>query len=154
MKEKIQKLAQDLATAVTLLKEEKTEEAVAALETAAEGVAELTADATATEESIAAKDAEIVEKSAKIEKYASLNISTDNIETMMEELCCIKDMMTATTTAVDTMTKTASTKEDIAAIDARLETIEKARVARQISDEQRQSMEKSAITGLNLSPSA
>lgn len=157
MKEKIQKLAADLATAVTLLKEEKTEEAVAALETVSEGVATIEADATALEESVAAKDAEIVEKSAEIQKgaeeikkYANLSVSAENMAELLSDVASVKTMLTESAGIM----KTVSTKEDIGTITTRLETIEKAADSRQIRDENRGKMEKSAISGLDLTPRA
>lgn len=155
MKEQIQKLAQDLTAAVELLKEEKIPEATEALGQVADSVAALDAEATKADETLAAKDAElataneqVVEKDAQIAKYANLNISTEDLPSLFEELNSVKTMLTGVTEVM----KAASTKEDIATLGTRLETLEKAANSRQIQDEQRQSMQKSAIAGLDLTP--
>lgn len=155
MKENIQKLAKDFATAVQMLKEEKLPEATEALEAISDTVAALETEATAADEALAAKDAEIVEKSTEIQKnaeaiakYASLNISVDSMASLVDDMKVIKDMMGGNAEVM----KSVSTKEDMTAIEKRLETIEKAGESRQLQEGKRESMAKSAIAGLDLSP--
>lgn len=150
MKENIQKLSEGLVSAVTLLKEGKTEEAVTALEATAETVTKATEEAEAIEKSIIEKDAEIAKQTEEIKKSASLYISADDLSGIVEELASVKVMLTGATEVM----KSASTKEDIASISERLDAIEKAKEERNIREDKRDDMKKSAIPGLNLNPNA
>lgn len=158
MKEKIQKLAASLASAATLLKEEKTDEAAAALGRIAEETEALAADAEAAEAASAEKDATIEKmsaeseaKTAEIKKYADLYVGASDLKALVDELASVKSLVSETVG----IAKASSTKDDVAAIGARLDAIEKAASSKQIQDERRSSMAKSAgISGLDLTPGA
>jgi hypothetical protein len=104
MKEQISNISKGLVSAVTLLKEGKTDEAVAALEKAAEDVVVAEAAATEVEKSIAEKD-EAIAKSAEtiaaneteIKKWSSLNVSTDTLPQLFEELGKVTSLMAGAT---------------------------------------------------------
>ncbi len=161
MKEKIQKFAADLAEAVKLLKEEDVEGATTALESAAEGIEALEKEATEAEETIEKSKTEIaksvtdlatanetIEKSAEeIKKWASLNVGADTMSALLTDIGSVKTMLS------DSVGIAKSTNESLEAIDARLETIEKAKEEKQLREETReQMMEKAMIPGLNLTP--
>lgn len=151
MKEKIQKLAASLASAATLLKEEKTDEAAEALGQIAEETASLVEEAEAVEAASAEKDATIEKNAQEIKKYADLYVSAPDLSKLIEDLASVKALVTE---AVG-ITKAASTKEDVASVSERLSAIEKAAESKQIQDEKRESMAKSAgISGLSLIPRA
>lgn len=155
MKQQIENISKSLVSAVTLLKDGKTEEAVTALEKASEEIVTAEAEAVEVEKSLAEKD-EAIAKSAEsitakeeeIKKWSSLNVSTDTLPQLFEELGKISGLMTTTTEVL----KSVSTKEDLTAISERLDTIEKAKREQQIRDEKRNEMKKSAISGLDLTP--
>lgn len=155
MKEKIQKLASALTIAVTMLKEEKVAEATEALEAVATEVSALQESAEAVEKSVSEKDAAIAKmteesasKDEEIKKYASLNVSTETLPKLFEELASLKTMVSDSSEIM----KSASTKDDVAALEARLESIEKHAESRQLDEAKREKMAKSAIAGLDLSP--
>lgn len=148
MKGKIQKMASDIATAVSMLKEEKIDEATVALESVATSIVEMDALATEQETTIA-KSAE------KIAKFASLNISEDDLPSLIGSLASIKDMLVANASAMAEqveMMKSVSKTEDLTLIEKRLESIEKARDEKALKDEKREDMKKSAFAGLDLRP--
>lgn len=155
MKEQIQKLASALTLAVTMLKEEKVADATEALEAVATEVEALQESAEAVEKSVSEKDAAIAKmteesasKDEEIKKYASLNVGTETLPKLFEELAAIKTIMTDASAII----KSASTKDDIAAVEARLDTIEKHAESRQLDEAKREKMQKSAIAGLDLNP--
>ena len=155
MKDKIQKLAEGLANAVNLLKEEKISEATDALVGVSEGVEALNEEATQVEATIEKNKTELataneaVQKSAEeIKKYASLYIDADSLKSLLADLGSVKTMLSDNAIVM----KTVSTKEDIGTITSRLEVIEKARDEKALRDETRNDMKKSAIAGVDLSP--
>lgn len=155
MKDKIQKLAEGLANAVTLLKEEKIPEATEALAEVATGVAELDTAATEQEAEIAKSKTELAEKTEavqkseeEIKKWANISISAESMKEMAEDLKALKELITGN---VEVM-KSVSTKEDISTLSARLDTIEKAKEEKALKDETRSEMKKSALGSIDLSP--
>ena len=147
MKERIQKLSEGIATAAKLLKEENTSEAIEALGAVADEVAGLateveTAETEAVEKStkIAELEASAIEKETEIKKYADLYVSAETLPKLLEELGAVKDGLVGIAKSVETVAKS----EDITSINARLEAIEKTSASRQISEEERNTIQKAS----------
>ena len=155
MKDKIQKLAEGVTNVITLLKEENISGATDALAEVVTWIEELDTVATEQDAVIEKSKTELAEKTEaiqkqdeEIKKWANVSISTESMSDMLEEFKAIKDMITGQTEVM----KSVSTKEDISTITSRLEVIEKARDEKQIKDETRSDMRKSALGTINLTP--
>lgn len=147
MKERIQKLSEGIATAAKLLKEENTSEAIEALGAVADEVAGLateveTAETEAVEKStkIAELEASAIEKETEIKKYADLYVSAETLGKLLEDLGAVRTGLTDIAKSVETVAKS----EDITSINARLEAIEKTSSSRQISEEERNTIQKAS----------